>query len=188
MKNSAIFQQLSQTVTQLYTQSTGSTERKIYAKFDRTLFSEDFQSFAFYFEQIQQTLEQLARLNEQDGELISFLSEKLSAQCTALSEATKAENAIKPKSAVNFKPILSEREKRKQEIHRLPPRERLVKYYDALQALNEKIIRQENLYESDENPHHKATCALQLETTRQRRKRCLEAIELLEEYLAFKEN
>ena len=134
-KSTALFQQLEQRIHQLYEQYSGLGEKKINAKFDRTLFGEDNQSFDYYLAQVNQTLSQIAHYQDDDADKLNFLTQKLCAQCTALSEAV----SITPKSyksAVNFKPVLSAREQRKQEIHKLPPRERLAKYYDALQALN----------------------------------------------------
>ena len=184
-KSTALFQQLEQRIHQLYEQYSGLGEKKINAKFDRTLFGEDNQSFSYYLAQVNQTLSQIAHYQDDDADKLNFLTQKLCAQCTALSEAV----SITPKSyksAVNFKPVLSAREQRKQEIHKLPPRERLAKYYDALQALNEKIdkiIDQHQQAHDVEKSHYTEL----LKITKERRQRCLDAIELLEEYLAFKE-
>lgn len=186
-KSTALFQQLEQTVARLYTEYAGDKQKPLPAKFDRTLFSEDFQSFQFYINQIHQTLAQITYFDEQDRETLNFLSEKLLAQCTALTDALKTE-PTKAKSAVNFKPVLSKREALKQALNRLPPRERLTKYYEALQALNEKLEQQTDLYRNAAQPSDKIRYAQQIEITQQRQKRCLDAIELLEEYLAFREN
>ena len=72
-------------------------------------------------------------------------------------------------------------------IHHLPPRERLEKYYEALQQLTEKYEEakaQANTAQTDiQRDMHKQTASIYLT----RRQKCLEAIETLEEYLAFKE-
>ena len=72
-------------------------------------------------------------------------------------------------------------------IHRLPPRERLEKYYEALQQLTgkyEEAKAQADTAQTDiQRDIHKQTAAIYLT----RRQKCLEAIETLEEYLAFKE-
>ena len=70
-------------------------------------------------------------------------------------------------------------------IHILPPRERLEKYYEALQQLTEKYEEakaQADTAQTDiQRDMHKQTAAIYLT----RRQKCLEAIETLEEYLAF---
>ena len=80
-----------------------------------------------------------------------------------------------------------ESNKSQHSIHRLPPRERLEKYYEALQQLTEKYEEakaQANTAQTDiQQDMHKQTAAIYLT----RRQKCLEAIETLEEYLAFKE-
>ena len=184
-KSTALFQQLEQRVHQLYEQYSESGKKKINAKFDRTLFGEDNQFFDYYLSQVNQTLSQIAHYQDDDADKLNFLIQKLCAQCTALSEAV----SITPKSyksAVNFKPVLSAREQRKQEIHKLPPRERLAKYYDALQALNEKIDQIIDLHQQAHDVEKSRYTEL-LKITKERRQRCLDAIELLEEYLTFKE-
>ncbi len=187
-KSTALFQQLEQTVARLYAEYAETESKKIHRKFDRALFSEDFQSFPFYLNEIRQTLAHIALLEEaKDTEALHFLSDKLTAQCNALSEALKTPTPY-TKNAVNFKPVLSEREKLKQALNQLPPRERLTKYYEALQALNEKLERQTDSYQNARQEQDKIRYAQQIDITRQRKKRCLDAIELLEEYLAFKEN
>lgn len=186
IKITTLFQQLEQRVEQLYAQYGKQHETKINAKFDRTLFSEDYQSFHFYFAQIKQTLTQIADLQNEETDNLHFLTHKLLSQCTALAEAVTKKNSTYNKSAVNFKPVLSAREQRKQEIHRLPPRERLTKYYEALQALNEKIDRLTDLHKHADRLQQ-LNYAEQLDITRQRRQRCLDAIELLEDYLAFRD-
>ncbi|TCP95534.1 restart primosome assembly protein PriC [Cricetibacter osteomyelitidis] len=169
-----------------------AAEQTIYAKFDRTLFSDDFASFEFYQNEIQATFEQLEQLNQQT-EQWEFLTAKLLAQCTALSEAMNrqqfpSKSAQKPtKSAVVSQRKLSKSEQVKHEIHKLPPRERLSKYYEALSALNNKITHQENLLLTATTQDEKKFYHQQITITQQRKNRCLEAIELLEEYLAFKD-
>ena len=76
--------------------------------------------------------------------------------------------------------------KRQHPVHSLPPRERLAKYYEYLASFNEKIQHeQDSLSEAqrEELPFNR----LKLEQLEQRRARCLEAIEMLEEYLIFLE-
>jgi len=76
--------------------------------------------------------------------------------------------------------------KRQHPVHSLPPRERLAKYYEYLASFNEKIQHeQDSLSEAQRErlPFNR----LKLEQLEQRRARCLEAIEMLEEYLIFLE-
>lgn len=182
-----LIQQLTERLEQLYQQYANQPSQPISATFDRTLFSEDFQPFAFYYGELQQTLSQFHRLNENDELEMSFLAEKLIAQCTALQEALlKQHNG--EKSAVNFRPVLNKREQLRREIDQLPPRERLEKYYEALQKLNEKISEKTDELQTALSSEQKGLCQKQLEQLYQRRQNCLDAIELLEEYLAFKEN
>lgn len=182
-----LIQQLAERLEQLYQQYANQPSQPISATFDRTLFSEDFQPFAFYYGELQQTLSQFHRLNENDEREMDFLAEKLIAQCTALQEALlKQHNG--EKSAVNFRPVLNKREQLRREIDQLPPRERLEKYYEALQKLNEKISEKTDELQTALSSEQKGLCQKQLEQLYQRRQNCLYAIELLEEYLAFKEN
>lgn len=182
-----LIQQLAERLEQLYQQYANQPSQPISATFDRTLFSEDFQPFAFYYGELQQTLSQFHRLNENDEREMDFLAEKLIAQCTALQEALlKQHNG--EKSAVNFRPVLNKREQLRREIDQLPPRERLEKYYEALQKLNEKISEKTDELQTALSSEQKGLCQKQLEQLYQRRQNCLDAIELLEEYLAFKEN
>lgn len=182
-----LIQQLAERLEQLYQQYANQPSQPISATFDRTLFSEDFQPFVFYYGELQQTLSQFHRLNENDEREMSFLAEKLIAQCTALQEALlKQHNG--EKSAVNFRPVLNKREQLRREIDQLPPRERLEKYYEALQKLNEKISEKTDELQTALSSEQKGLCQKQLEQLYQRRQNCLDAIELLEEYLAFKEN
>ena len=72
--------------------------------------------------------------------------------------------------------------KRQHPVHSLPPRERLAKYYEYLASFNEKIQHeQDGLNEAQREGV--SVSRLKLEQLEQRRARCLEAIEMLEEYL-----
>ena len=151
---------LEQKVQQLTQVYQADSDKKINAKFNRTLFTEDFETVGFYLKEIQQSLTKLCKIPHQNEEQIVFMVEHLLGQCTALTEAInrKHKKPIQPKIT---EPQV-ESSKSQHSIHRLPPRERLEKYYEAL---------------------HKQTAAIYLT----RRQKCLEAIETLEEYLAFKE-
>ncbi|MFD1806271.1 primosomal replication protein PriC [Pasteurella oralis] len=180
MTKTELLQSLTNKVNQLYTQYAQRTEQKLQTKFDPQLFSENGQSFSFYYQEIQQTLRHLAGVTENDLNLAIFFAEKLLSQCAALSDAL---NPIPIKTT----PTKQTRQIA-QNIHQLPPRERLEKYYAALQALNEKITQQEDEKRKAQDHNEKAYLVQKIAFTKQRREKCLMAIEVLEEYLVFKQN
>ena len=190
MSIQSLLNTLEQKVQQLTQAYQADSDKKINAKFNRTLFTEDFETVGFYLKEIQQSLTKLCSLPHQNEEQIVFMVEHLLGQCTALTEAInrKHRNRIQPKKTEQ--PVTSS--KSQHSIHRLPPRERLEKYYEALQQLTEKYEEakaqankaQANTAQTDiQRDMHKQTAAIYLT----RRQKCLEAIETLEEYLAFKE-
>ena len=113
------------------------------------------------------------------------MAEHLLGQCTALTEAMNRKHRKPIQQKKTEQPVTSSKSHHR--IHRLPPRERLEKYYEALQQLTEKYeeaTAQTNMAQTDiQRDGHKQTAAIYLT----RRQKCLEAIETLEEYLAFKE-
>ncbi|MFD0966490.1 primosomal replication protein PriC [Seminibacterium arietis] len=175
---------LKQKVTNFYNQYQLEKETLISAKFDRTLFSEDYQPFQFYVKEIEQTLSVIENLQD-DQYKYTFYTQKLLAQCTALSEAIT--HVSKQHYQYLNEPQIHRKNKEqlKQNVQKLPPRERLAKYYDFLQALNDKIIQQEISLNSSQNEIEKKYYKEQIIITKQRRARCLEAIELLEQYLTL---
>lgn len=70
------------------------------------------------------------------------MAEHLLGQCSTLTEAMnrKHKKPIQPK--ITESQVASS--KSQHSIHRLPPRERLEKYYEALQQLTEKIRRSQS--------------------------------------------
>ncbi|MDG2959585.1 primosomal replication protein [Bisgaard Taxon 10/6] len=184
----ALLSRLQQLITQLQQQYEPVKRQILYAKFDPAVFSENFQPVEFYLNEIRHCVEQISRLTSEDVEQTAFLSEKLSAQYNALTDALSFIEKPQGKSAVNFKQVFNEREKRRRQLEQLPPRERLVKYYEALQALNEKLNEQKDLQKQSQSETEKMRIQQQIDITRRRRQRCLDAIEVLEEYLAFKQN
>ncbi len=184
----ALLNRLQQLITQLQQQYEPVKRQILYAKFDPAVFSENFQPLEFYLNEIRHCVEQISRLTSEDVEQTAFLSEKLSAQYNALTDALSFIEKPQAKSAVNFKQVFNEREKRRRQLEQLPPRERLVKYYEALQALNEKLNEQKDLQKQSPSETEKMRIQQQIDITRRRRQRCLDAIEVLEEYLAFKQN
>ncbi|ACA31243.1 primosomal replication protein PriC [Histophilus somni] len=165
------------------------SKQKIYAKFDRTLFSQDFESLSFYLKEVRQCLTQLEKINDDNVQKYTFYSEKLKGQCKALSEAlsqTNAKTNIKfQHNDTNLQSVQERREKQRIALNKLPPRERLSKYYEALQALNTKLERQRDCFEEATLLQDKQTYSQQIAITQQRKQRCSEAIEQLEEYLAL---
>ena len=185
MSIQSLLNTLEQKVLQLTQTYQPNSDKKINAKFNRTLFTEDFETVGFYLKEIQQSLTKLCKIPHQNEEQIVFMAEYLLGQCTALNEAMnrKHKKAIQPKKTEQ--PVTSN--KSQHSIHRLPPRERLEKYYEALQQLTEKYGEakaQANTAQTDiQRDIYKQTASIYLT----RRQKCLEAIETLEEYLAFKE-
>ncbi|OOF56895.1 primosomal replication protein PriC [Rodentibacter myodis] len=176
---------LEEKIRQLHQTYSSRQEEKIFAKFDRTLFSENGQTTAFYFNEIEQTLTKIKSLHSNDVNHYAFITEHLLKQCTALSEALNRKR--KPIQAQ--KPLKSVSPKKSQhQIHQLPPRERLEKYYEALEQLNNLYQQQRDLARITPNPEEQKKAAQLAERYKQRRQKCQEAIDLLEEYLAFKEN
>lgn len=180
-----LIETLEQKVQQLYQTYSAQQEEKIFAKFDRTLFSENGQTTAFYFSEINKTLEKIKSLHSDDVNHYSFITEHLLKQCTALSEALSKKTRktfISPRSQ-QPSPI----KKSQHEIHKLPPRERLEKYYEALEQLNHLYQQHKDLAKTEENTIEQQKMMKLAEGYKHRRQKCQEAIELLEEYLAFKE-
>ena len=179
-----LIQALEQKVQLLHDNYHAQQEKKIFAKFDRTLFSENGQTAEFYFAEIQQTLEKIKSLHSDDVNHYAFITEHLLKQCTALSEAlNRANKPFIHKQEMPSKPV----KKAQHEIHKLPPRERLVKYYEALEQLNNLYQQQRDIARTETNPQEKQRSEQIAERYKQRRQKCQEAIDLLEEYLAFKE-
>lgn len=190
MSKVELIAKLEQTVHQLYQKYSIDKNQKIYAKFDRTLFSESFETFSFYMDEVESTLSKLKKIGKDNPHQYQFYCQKLVSQCSVLDEAISRGNRIfNNKNNLIAKPaLLSKREKLKAQLNQLPPRERLQKYYESLNALNQKLEKEEGLLYQANTFQEKQLYTEQVETTKKRRTRCLDAIEMLEEYLAFKEN
>ncbi|PJG83749.1 primosomal replication protein PriC [Caviibacterium pharyngocola] len=186
MNKQDLIQRLEQKIQQIGTDYANSPNKIIYAKFSRTLFSEDFQPLSFYLNELMYTVKQLSDL-PQDYPQYQFYADKLLGQYKALTDALSAPKAASRAIPKNSTLRRSERERIRDELNQLPPRERLAKYYEFLQTFNEKIDAQQDLASCAQSEQEKARLQHQIELTRQRRARCLEAIEVLEEYLAFKD-
>lgn len=75
--------------------------------------------------------------------------------------------------------------KEKHHIHDLPPAERLEKYYQFLTQLNDLIAQQNEQLLSCEESTQLQQLIEKVKITEQRKQRCLDAIDNLEEYLLF---
>ena len=179
-----LIQILDQKVQRLYQAHLSKREKKIFAKFDRTLFSENGQNVSFYLKEINQTLDRIKTLESNDLNHYNFLAERLLAQCSVLSETLTRKNThLTVSQTITKQPIL----KSQHSIHKLPPRERLEKYYEALERLNKLYQKYKDLTQAEKNNDEKIRYAQLAEGYKKRQQKCQEAIDLLEEYLVFKE-
>ncbi|ARB74927.1 TPA: primosomal replication protein PriC [Pasteurella multocida] len=178
MKKTELIRILTNKITQLDHKQRTATEQPLKTRFAPHLFSENNQVFSFYFQELKQTLIQLENAPETDITLCAFFAEKLLSQYVALSEAL-THTQIKTKT---FTPT----NKATHHVHQLPPRERLEKYYEALQALNEKLMSLQDSQQKTQAEQEKKLLGQKIQLTQQRKAKCLAAIETLEEYLVFK--
>ena len=179
-----LIQILDQKVQRLYQAHLSKREEKIFAKFDRTLFSENGQNVSFYLKEINQTLDRIKTLESNDLNHYNFLAERLLAQCSVLSEALTRKNThLTVPQTTTKQPI----QKSQHSIHKLPPRERLEKYYEALERLNKLYQQHKDLAQAEKNNDEKIRYAQLAEGYKKRQQKCQDAIDLLEEYLVFKE-
>lgn len=179
-----LIQRLDQKVQQLYQAHLSKREEKIFAKFDRTLFSENGQNVSFYLKEINQTLDRIKTLESNDSNHYNFLAERLLAQCSVLSEALVRKNTHLTESQTTTKQTI---QKSQHSIHKLPPRERLEKYYEAREQLNNLYRQHKDLAQAEKNNDEKIRYAQLAEVYKKRQQECQDAIDLLEEYLVFKE-
>lgn len=179
-----LIQRLDQKVQQLYQAHLFKREEKIFAKFDRTLFSENGQNVSFYLKEINQTLDRIKTLESNDSNHYNFLAERLLAQCSVLSEALVRKNTHLTESQTTTKQTI---QKSQHSIHKLPPRERLEKYYEAREQLNNLYRQHKDLAQAEKNNDEKIRYAQLAEVYKKRQQKCQDAIDLLEEYLVFKE-
>ena len=113
-----------------------------------------------------------------------FYAERLVAQYHALLEIIHPETTAKP-HFIAANPITPTRKKEKHHIHDLPPAERLEKYYQFLTQLNDLIAQQNEQTLSCEDSTQQQQLIEKVKITEQRKQRCLDAIDNLEEYLLF---
>ena len=179
-----LIQILDQKVQQLYQAHLSKREEKIFTKFDRTLFSENGQNVSFYLKEINQTLHRIKALESNDFNHYNFLAERLLAQCSVLSEALTRKNTHLTVPKTTTKQTI---QKSQHSIHKLLPRERLEKYYEALERLNKLYKQYKDLAKAEKNNDEKIRYAQLAEGYKKRQQKCQDAIDLLEEYLVFKE-
>ena len=185
-----LIQILDQKVQQLYQAHLSKREEKIFAKFDRTLFSENGQNVSFYLKEINQTLDRIKTLESNDLNHYNFLAERLLAQCSVLSEALTRKNTHLTVPQTTKQTIQKSQhsiQKSQHSIHKLPPRERLEKYYEALERLNKLYQQHKDLAQAEKNNDEKIRYTQLAESYKKRQQKCQDAIDLLEEYLVFKE-
>ena len=179
-----LIQILEQKVQRLCEAHLSKREEKIFAKFDRTLFSENGQNISFYLKEINQTLDRIKTLESSNLNHYNFLTERLLAQCSVLSEALTRKNTHLTASQKITKQTIK---KSQHSIHKLPPRERLEKYYEALERLNKLYQQHKDLAQAEKNNDEKIRYVQLAEGYKKRQQKCQDAIDLLEEYLVFKE-
>ena len=179
-----LIQILDQKVQRLYQAHLSKREKKIFAKFDRTLFSENGQNVSFYLKEINQTLDRIKTLESNDLNHYNFLAERLLAQCSVLSEALTRKNTHLTAPQTTTKQTIK---KSQHSIHKLPPRERLEKYYEVLERLNKLYQQHKDLAQAEKNNDEKIRYSQLAEGYKKRQQKCQDAIDLLEEYLVFKE-
>ncbi|MFZ7175116.1 primosomal replication protein PriC [[Pasteurella] aerogenes] len=190
MSTSNLHQQLRQKVQGLFSPYQNQRDQQILAKFDRTLFRDDFAQLKDYLGEIEQTLAQLAKLSDNTQPKTDFYCQKLLAQCHALIDALQRQDTdFTPKIATAStqnpqKRRASERQKMQNALYQLPPRERLAKYYEFLLQLNEIIENNQLAFYQARSDQEKQYWSKKTQITQQRRDHCQEAIDLLEEYLS----
>ncbi|MGQ0285676.1 primosomal replication protein PriC [Pasteurellaceae bacterium 22721_9_1] len=188
MKNyTALFDELERHIAALQQQYSAYQDKSLTTTFAEHVFSENGLSLNDYIAEMRQGVQQLRQLSAPTSEEITFYCDRLIAQFRSLQDAMIEISQSKSKKAINFKSTMNNREKLRQSIDQLPPRERLDKYYEALHALNEKLNQQKSMLTLATNDWDKQAISAQIEHTKQRQIRCLNAIETLEEYLAFKD-
>ena len=88
--NNISIQRLKQSLQHFFERYDTQKEETVYAKFSENLFTENWRKIAFYFEQIEQTFSQIEQIKGKNLEALQFYTQKLSAQCTALSLENQA--------------------------------------------------------------------------------------------------
>ncbi len=175
---------LRQHIQQWQNQFSHECEQTIHMPFEIGLFSQNFETLGYYFAEIMRNIDYLAKVSTDDIQKANFISEKIINQCAALREATQRQFRTTPIKKAPQR-VSAEREALLKRINALPPRERLEKYYEGLNALNALIEKiQDQLAHCP--PQQQAQLQKNLEYQQQRRQKALSAIDNLEEFLASK--
>lgn len=156
-------------------------QQPIRSKLDPQLFSPENETVADCLAQLQQTLSALKQAT--DRTQLEFYSEKLVAQYHALLDILQPSISSQPHFAANFTPKAPTK-KNKHQVHDLPPQVRLEKYYQFLRQLNDLIAQQNDAMLQAESSQQ-AAWLQRIQQTEQRKQRCQDAIDNLEEYLLF---
>lgn len=152
------------------------SEQKI--TLNSTYFSKQSGLVKFFVAEIEKTAEQL--LAQEDVSYSEFYAEKLIKQFDALNSAIK--NTHQQKKVAQFHSSFQF----PSNIHALSPNKRLQEYRKALRALNEKMSWLMEKNYNQENEILKQELQNQIIDTEYRKKKCIQAIEDLEQELLFK--
>ena len=183
MSKAILISRLEQQLDALYQKYSQQKEKKIYAKFPPTLFSENYETFAFYWAELNKTLEQIKSIPLEKEEELNFFCNKLIGQYRVLQESLRfhsMQKNIKKRSKIREPAtVYSAKERQQQRDNSLPPRERLTKYYTYLNAFNDKIKALEDVLFQTTDELNKTKYEQLLINTKERRLKCLNAIEIL---------
>lgn len=163
-------------IKQNLTELASFSEQKI--TLNSSYFSKQSGLVSSFITEIEKTAEQL--VNQENVSYSEFYAEKLIKQFDALNHAVKKIQEQKKRlqfnSSFQFSP----------NIHSLSLHKRLQEYRKALRALNEKISWLMEKNYNEENETLKQNLQMQIVETEYRKKKCIEAIEDLEQELLFK--
>lgn len=153
------------------------SEQKI--TINSSYFSTRMGSVRYFISEIEKTVKNL--IQQEDVLYLEFYAEKLIKQFEALNKAIeksqqKTKKTIQFQSSFQFSP----------NIHRYSPNKRLQEYRKALRALNEKISWLLEQHYKEEREQRRQELQNQITETEYRKKKCLKAIEDLEQELQFK--
>ena len=181
-----LISRLAQQIQQLMRTYEQNRDKILFYHFERTVFSQDNETVGFYLDEINRTFKQLQMQSVDQFAQYEFLAKRLAGQVSAFCEA------IRPKAKTPIPITISPNQTSSTDpnshpAHSLPPRERLVEYYRALETLNTRLMESRDNCQITQDIALKARYQQQYESLKARRQKCQEAIDLLEEYLAWKD-
>lgn len=153
--------------------------------FDPRLFSENFETLEFYFVEINQNLEKLQQLPDTSTDALEFLCQRIAQQCEALETAL-----IQTRSSKNVfeeKKTTTRRDTFLQQVTKLPPRERLNKYYEGVNKLTLRLTQLKAELSITTDPAVQEQLQQRIQQTREHRQRGRDAIDTLERWLMSQE-